>query len=171
VSTPRGAEETAGDPVQGAAVGGGLGLACAADFRVADAASRFVANLARLGFHHGFGLGVTLPEIVGRRAAADMLYPARRVGGEKAVRTGLADRLTEPGRQRDVALDWARSIAAAAPLAVTAIRRTLRAGLAERVRAALEHELAEQTRLWTTEDCAEGIAASLDRRTPAVRGR
>src|ERR1700722_15480289 len=37
--------------VQGAAVGGGLGLACAADFRVADAGSRFAANFALLGFH------------------------------------------------------------------------------------------------------------------------
>ena len=46
--------------VQGAAVGGGLGLALSADFRVASPASRFTANFARLGFHHGFGLSVTL---------------------------------------------------------------------------------------------------------------
>nr|BFE74168.1 hypothetical protein GCM10020092_074690 [Actinoplanes digitatis] len=51
--------------VQGSAVGGGLGLACAADFRVAEASTRFVANFARLGFHQGFGLSVTLPELVG----------------------------------------------------------------------------------------------------------
>src|ERR1700689_5407148 len=49
---------------QGAAVGGGLGLACAADFRVCDEDSRFTANFARLGFHQGFALSVTLPAIV-----------------------------------------------------------------------------------------------------------
>jgi 2-(1,2-epoxy-1,2-dihydrophenyl)acetyl-CoA isomerase len=46
----------------------------------------------------------------------------------------------------------------------------LRAGLAEQVRAALDHELAEQSRLWRTQDSAEGIAASLERRTPTFTG-
>ncbi|MFF2720412.1 enoyl-CoA hydratase/isomerase family protein [Streptomyces sp. NPDC058011] len=156
--------------VQGAAVGGGLGLACAADFRVAEAGSRFVANFALLGFHQGFGLSVTLPELVGRPVASDLLLTGRPVRGEEAVRIGLADRLAEPGRVRETALDWARSIAAAAPLAVRSIRATLRADLPDRVRAALEHELAEQARLWATQDCAEGIAASLERRRPEFRG-
>ena len=53
--------------VQGAAIGGGLGLALAADFRVASPESRFAANFAMLGFHHGFGLTVTLPLVVGHQ--------------------------------------------------------------------------------------------------------
>lgn len=156
--------------VQGAAVGGGLGLACAADFRVADAGSRFAANFALLGFHQGFGLSVTLPDLVGRQAAADMLLTGRRIDGVEAVRIRLADRLAEPGCQRETAFAWAREIAAAAPLAVRSIRATLRADLAGRVRAALERELAEQERLWQTRDSAEGIAASLERRAPVFRG-
>src|SRR5713226_1967297 len=51
--------------IQGAAIGGGLGLALAADFRVASPEARFSANFARLGFHQGFGLSVTLPAVVG----------------------------------------------------------------------------------------------------------
>lgn len=156
--------------VQGSAVGGGLGLACAADFRVAEPATRFVANFARLGFHQGFGLSVTLPELVGRQAATDLLLTGRRVGGEEAVRLGLADRLAEPGQVRDVALAYAHQIAAAAPLAVRSIRATLRADLAARVRKALEHELAEQEVLWATRDSTEGIEASLQRRQPVFRG-
>jgi enoyl-CoA hydratase/carnithine racemase len=156
--------------VQGSAVGGGLGLACAADFRVADAQTRFVANFARLGFHQGFGLSVTLPDLVGRQAATDMLLTGRRIDGGEALRIGLADRLSEPGRQRETAFGWAREIAAAAPLAVRSIRATLRADLARRVRDALDHELAEQERLWHTRDSAEGIAASLERRPPEFVG-
>lgn len=156
--------------VQGAAVGGGLGLACAADFRVADPSTRFVANFALLGFHQGFGLSVTLPDLVGRQVASDMLLTGRRVGGEEAVHIGLADRLAEPGCQRETAFAWARSLAAAAPLAVRSIRATLRADLRQRVAAALDHELAEQSHLWTTGDAAEGIAASLERRQPVFRG-
>jgi len=157
--------------VHGAAVGGGLGLACAVDFRVAEPGSRFVANFARLGFHQGFGLSVTLPELVGRQVATDLLLTGRRIGGEEAARVGLADRLVEPGRVRQAALELAREIAAAAPLAVRSIRATLRAGLAERVRQALEHELLEQAGLWGTADSAEGIAASLQRRPPVFTGR
>ncbi|MFI5933985.1 enoyl-CoA hydratase/isomerase family protein [Actinoplanes sp. NPDC051494] len=157
--------------VHGTAVGGGLGLACAADFRVAEPSTRFVANFATLGFHQGFGLSVTLPELVGRQVATDLLLTARRVGGEEAVRVGLADRLAEPGQVRETAMAWARSIAAAAPLAVRSIRATLRGDLPQRVRRALEHELAEQAVLWQTRDSAEGIAASLERRRPTFEGR
>jgi len=156
--------------VQGTAVGGGLGLACAADFRVAERSTRFVANFAQLGFSQGFALSVTLPELVGRQVAGDMLLTGRRVGGEEAVAVGLADRLAEPGRLRATALEWARSIAAAAPLAVRSMRATLRGDLPSRIRQALEHELAEQTALWKTRDCAEGIAASLQRRAPVFHG-
>jgi enoyl-CoA hydratase/carnithine racemase len=156
--------------VQGSAVGGGLGLACAADFRVAEASSRFVANFARLGFHQGFGLTVTLPALVGPQFAADMLLTARRVDGAEGVRKGLVDRLAEPGQVRVTARDLALEIAASAPLAVRSMRATLRAGLAERVRQALDHELAEQRVLWATGDSAEGIEASRQRRTPVFRG-
>ena len=83
--------------VQGAAIGGGCGLALSADFRVATAQSRFSANFARLGFHHGFALTVTLPAAVGRQAAADLLLTGRRVGGEEALALGLCDRLAGDG--------------------------------------------------------------------------
>src|SRR6266540_3890879 len=50
--------------VHGAAVGGGLGLAMVADFRVTCPEARFSANFTRLGFHPGFGLTTTLPEVI-----------------------------------------------------------------------------------------------------------
>ncbi len=157
--------------VQGAAVGGGLGLACAADFRVASPQARFCANFARIGLHHGFGLSVTLPAIVGQQRALDLLYTGRRVGGEEAVRLGLADRLASPAELRAAAHEFAAEIAASAPLAVRSIRATMRAGLAGRVRLAIDTELAEQEQLWQTADFAEGIRASAERRPPRFDGR
>lgn len=157
--------------VQGAAVGGGLGLACAADFRVADVDARFVANFAVLGFHQGFGLSVTLPEIVGGQVAGDLLMRGGSLGGEDAHAAGLVDRLAPPGRQREIALAWATEFAAAAPLAVASIKQTLRGDRAGRVRAALDRELSEQARLWATEDAEEGIAAARQRRAPIFRSR
>jgi enoyl-CoA hydratase/carnithine racemase len=157
--------------VQGAAVGGGLGLACAADFRVAGITSRFEANFARLGFHCGFGLSLPLPRIVGRGRAELMLYTGRPLRGVEALDAGLADRLAESGDERAVALDLAHEIAAAAPPAVRSMRATMRADLLGRLEAALEHELDEQERLWRTEDAVAGVTASLERREPEFLGR
>jgi enoyl-CoA hydratase/carnithine racemase len=156
--------------IHGPAVGGGLGLALVPDFRVACPEARFSANFTRLGFHPGFGLTVTLPELIGKRAAALMFYTGRRVKGEEAFAMGLADVLVPQAEVRAAALELAREIAASAPLAVLATRATLRAGLAERVRAATEHELAEQTRLRRTADFREGVKASAERRMPRFTG-
>ena len=156
--------------VQGAAVGGGLGLALSADFRVASPESRFWANFARLGFHHGFGMTVTLPAVVGRQAAMELLYTGRRVRGEDALSIGLCDRLVPAGEIRDDARALAAEIAGSAPLAVRSIRRTMRGELADRVREATQHEQAEQLRLMQTEDFREGMRAIAERRNPEFGG-
>lgn len=162
--------------VQGSAVGGGLGLACAADFRVAAPSTRFHANFSALGFHQGFGLSVSLPRIVGEQTASRLMLTAERVTGEQAATIGLADVLVDDGDDanasvRAEALKLAKTLASRAPLAVTSIRATLRGNLADRIADVLEHELAEQEHLWKSEDCAEGIAANLKRRAPTFLGR
>jgi enoyl-CoA hydratase/carnithine racemase len=156
--------------IHGAAVGGGLGLALVPDLRVTCAEARFSANFTRLGFHPGFGLTVTLPELIGPSKAALLFYTGRRVKGDEAVALGLADILVPEADVRTAAQALAREIADSAPLAVTATRATLRRGLADRVRAATERELVEQTRLRATADFAEGIRASAERRVPTFTG-
>ena len=156
--------------VQGAAVGGGLGLALTADFRMAAPEARFSANFARLGFHQGFGLSVTLPRLVGPQVAADLLFTGRRVPGEEAVRLGLADGLVARDKILEAAHGMAREIAMSAPLAVRSIRATLRGDLADQVEAAVAHEHREQVRLQQTADFAEGSRAMAERRIPEFRG-
>jgi 2-(1,2-epoxy-1,2-dihydrophenyl)acetyl-CoA isomerase len=157
--------------VQGAAIGGGLGLACSADFRVAAPEARFAANFARLGFHHGFGLTVTLPLIVGHQRALDLLYTGRRIAGDEAERIGLCDRLVPLAEVRAAARALAEEIAASAPLAVRSIRQTMRGHLADLVSTATDREDAEQVRLRSTTDFVEGIRANAERRIPEFTGR
>ena len=157
--------------IHGAAVGGGLGLALVADFRVTCPEARFCANFTRLGFHPGFGLTTTLPEVIGKANAALMFYTSRRVGGEEAHRMGLADILVAQDQVRPAALTLAAEIAENAPLGVIATRATMRAGLADRVETATAHELAEQSRLRTTDDFKEGVKAMAERRVPNFAGR
>ena len=150
--------------VNGAAIGGGLGLALSADFRIASPESKFSANFAQLGFHHGFGLTVTLPRLVGEQKASELLYTGRRVNGTEALEIGLIDQLVPHNEIESAAFTLAAEIASSAPLAVESIRATLRKGIAEKVAQATQHEMAEQTRLKATEDFAEGTKAVSQRR-------
>jgi enoyl-CoA hydratase/carnithine racemase len=157
--------------IHGAAVGGGLGLAMVADFRVTGPEARFCANFTRLGFHPGFGLTVTLPAVIGPTKAALMFYTSRRVRGAEAHAMGLADLLVAQDQVRAAALSLAAEIAENSPLGLMATRATLRGDLADRVREATERELAEQTRLRRTEDFKEGVKAVAERRAPIFTNR
>jgi 2-(1,2-epoxy-1,2-dihydrophenyl)acetyl-CoA isomerase len=156
--------------VQGAAVGGGLGLALAADFRVATPESRFSCNFAKLGFHQGFGVSVTLPAVVGQQRALELMYTGGQAKGAEALAIGLCDRLTTPEELRAAAHEFASEIAASAPLSLLAIRETMRGELAERVRAATRREHEQQQILRSTADFQEGVAAMTERRSPRFTG-
>ena len=155
--------------VQGAAIGGGLGLALSADFRVACHEARFAANFAKLGFHPGFGSSITLPRVVGMQKAMDMLFTARRVTGEEAFKIGLADKFCSKEKITEEAEQLAMEIASSAPMAVESIRSTLRGNLADQIEQIVDWELSEQVRLQKTEDFKTGIAASLSRETPQFK--
>jgi enoyl-CoA hydratase/carnithine racemase len=150
--------------VQGPAIGGGLGLALSADFRVICENTRFAANFVKLGVHAGFGITHTLPRVVGEQNAARMLYTGQRVGPEQAMAMGLGDMLSAEQDLLTDAFALAAEIAEAAPLAVESTRETLRQGLADSVEKQLEREFAEQQRLSRTGDHQEGIRAVTERR-------
>lgn len=150
--------------VQGAAIGGGMGLAMAADFRVVSPETRLAANFVKIGIHPGFGLTHTLPRAIGVQAAALLFYTGRRIGGEEAVRMGCADLLAPAETLREAALGLAAEIAESAPLAVESTRATLREGLVEAIAAQTAHESREQIALFATEDFKEGVRAVAERR-------
>ena len=157
--------------IHGAAIGGGLGLAVSADFRVTCPEARFAANFTKLGFHPGFGLTTTLPELIGKNNAELMFYTSRRVTGEEAYRWGLANELVPQDQVRDAAMKLAGEIAECSPLGLVSTRATMRKGLADRVLAATNDELVEQNRLRQTEDFKEGVKATAERRVANFKGR
>ncbi|HEX4325250.1 MAG TPA: enoyl-CoA hydratase/isomerase family protein [Burkholderiales bacterium] len=156
--------------VNGGAIGGGLGLALAADFRIVADDARLSANFSRLGYFPGFGMTATLPRLIGQQRAAQMFYTGRRVGAEEAVALGLAERMAPRAELRAAALAFAEEIAGSGPLSVMAIRARLRSGLAEAVDEAIALESAQQARLRQTRDFVEGVAAVAERRTPVFGG-
>jgi len=157
--------------IHGPAVGGGLGLALVADFRVTCPEGRFSANFNRLGFHPGFGLSVTLPRLVGIQQANQLFFTGRRINGEEAVAIGLADLLVPQADVRAQALKLAHEIAVSAPLSLQSTRATLRQGLVAQLEQAVAHESLEQTWQFKTADFKEGVKAMTERRVPQFQGR
>ena len=157
--------------VHGAAIGAGVGLAVAADFRVTCPEARFSTNFTRMNYHPGFGLTATLPLLIGAQQAALLMYTGRRLTGEEALAIGLADYCVPADQVRTKAAELATEIAQSGPLAIVATRETLRRGLADAVARATEREYEEQDWLRKTADFKEGIKAMGERRLPDFQAR
>ena len=97
--------------VEGYAVAGGLELALWCDLRVAGRDAVFGVFCRRWGVPLMDGGTIRLPRLIGHSHALDLILTGRGVAGEEAQRMGLANRLTEPGRALDEALDLAHSLA------------------------------------------------------------
>lgn len=152
--------------IEGAAIGGGLGVALTADFRITCPEAKFSANFNRLGFHPGFGLSFTLPHLIGKQQAAKLLYTGARIGGEQALRIGLVDEVVSQNEVRAHALALAQEIAISSPRAVQATRTTLRGDFLDRVRLAVVRESEVQAVQMNTADLLEGVNAAKERRNP-----
>lgn len=157
--------------IQGAAIGGGLGVALTADFRVTCEEARFSANFTRMSFHPGFGLTCTLPRLVGAQQAALLFYTGRRVPGGEAVALGMAELLVPLVDIRAAAIAMAEDIATSGPLALISTRETVRRGLIDAFETATERELTEQDWLRKTADFHEGTKAMGERREPVFSSK
>ena len=97
--------------VEGYAVAGGLELAAWCDLRVAARTAVFGVFCRRWGVPLVDGGTVRLPRLIGHSHALDMILTGRPVGGEEALRMGLANRLVEAGQARSAAVALAKEIA------------------------------------------------------------
>jgi enoyl-CoA hydratase/carnithine racemase len=143
--------------VNGFALGGGLELALACDFRVGAEDARFGLPEVLLGVIPGGGGTQRLPRLVGASRAKELIMTGRQVRADEALAIGLVNRVVAPDDVRDAALAWAAELAAgplvAHALAKAAVDRGLEGSLADGL--AVEQEaFAAAAR---TEDAARGI--------------
>jgi enoyl-CoA hydratase len=94
--------------VNGAAVGGGFGIAAACDLRIAARGAMFCTQFIKLGISGcDIGISYTLPKLVGATRAAELIFTARRFGADEAERIGLVSEVVEGerllGRTREIA--------------------------------------------------------------------
>jgi enoyl-CoA hydratase len=157
--------------IRGYCIGGGLLMALRADIRVAAEGSQFGVPAARLGLGYAFGGVEELVALVGPSWTAEILFSARRLSADEALRIGLLNRVVPPDRLEPEVRALAGAIAANAPLTVrackVAIREAMRAP-ADRDRALVD-QLVEQC--FRSEDYREGQAAFAEKREPRFRGQ
>jgi enoyl-CoA hydratase len=155
--------------VNGHAVGAGLCLALACDIRYAARGAKMSAPFTQLGMHAGMAATYLLPEAVGTAAARDLLLTGRAVDADEALRLGLVSAVYDGDALLDEALNAARRVAGAGPIATRLTKAGLRAGHGS-LEEALMYEALAQPVTFATDDLREGLAASRERRTPNFAG-
>ncbi|HET6950512.1 MAG TPA: enoyl-CoA hydratase-related protein [Acidimicrobiales bacterium] len=157
--------------VNGAAVGWGMELALMADIRVASDRARFGELFVKRGLCSDVaGLG-RLAQLVGREAAAELLFTGRVVDAAEALRLGLVSRVVPHDDLLPAALALAGEIAANPPLAVQRLKAGLRRALDPDWDDLGRWVSASLAELFRTDDHKEGVAAFLERREPRFAGR
>jgi enoyl-CoA hydratase/carnithine racemase len=157
--------------LNGHAVGGGFGLALVCDLRIGAVGAKYGANFVKLGLAPGMSISYLLPRIVGMPNASELLLTGRLVDGREAQALGILNRAVPAEQVLPEAMALARTIAENAPLAVRATKAAIRRGLALTVREAAREEAVAQAETLASDDCREGIAALLEKRTPSFTGR
>ncbi|MCP5372236.1 MAG: enoyl-CoA hydratase/isomerase family protein [Hyphomicrobiales bacterium] len=154
--------------VRGWCVGGGMVLTTMCDLLVAARTARFSYPEVKVGFSGGLisNLAARIPH----KIAMELLLVGEPVSAERAYEVGYVNRLVDEGGEAAAALELAQRIRAAAPLAVSMLKRfaaqVLPQGPSERAAAARVQVDAVNT----SADGAEGMAAFRDKRPPVFRG-
>ncbi len=157
--------------IDGYAMGAGLELALACDFRLATIRSEFAFPEIRLGMIPGSGGTQRAIRLIGVTRAKLFMMTGRRVSAEEAEAWGLITEAVRNGTLDDAVAALARELAERAPLALRTLKTVLNRGLDAPLETALELERKAYAWLRSTHDYAEGVTSFLEKRPPKYEGR
>ncbi|GLZ15129.1 enoyl-CoA hydratase [Actinomadura sp. NBRC 104425] len=149
--------------ITGYALGGGLEVALAADFRVAGEGAKVGQPEIQLGIIPGAGGTQRLARLVGPAKAKDLIFSGRHVAADEALAMGLVDRVVPDAEVYTAARQWAATFVGGPALALRAAKQVIDAGLEVDLETGLEMERTQFAALFATEDQAAGMRSFMER--------
>lgn len=158
--------------LHGDAVGGGLGLALACDYRIAAHGIRLAAPFVKIGLAGcDMSAGYFLPRLVGLGRATDLMMSGRFVDAEEAERIGLVTRTVSPDELERVVDELADALAASPPRALAFTKRAIRRSFDRDMGAEFDYEVYAQVQCLQSEDHKEALSAFREKRQGRFEGR
>jgi enoyl-CoA hydratase/carnithine racemase len=156
--------------IEGFALGGGLELALVGDIIVAGAEAKFGLPEIKLGMMPGGGGTQTLPRLIGKPLAKELMWTGRRISAQEALQLRLLNHLTERGKALEKAREIAKAIAQNAPIPVMMTKSVIDRGVDMSLADGFEAEGDASFLLYFTNDRDEGLKAFKEKRSPDFRG-
>jgi enoyl-CoA hydratase/carnithine racemase len=156
--------------VNGAAVGAGMDLSLACDFRVAGTSARFSEGYIRVGLLPGNGGCYFLPRLVGTARALELLWTGDFIGAEEALSCGLVSHVYPDAELMDRTVELAKRLADGPPVQVRDIKKLVYQSLRTDLRTSLDSVSAHMAVVQSTDDYKEAIKAFKEKRKPVFKG-
>jgi len=157
--------------INGYALGGGLDMALACDFRIAATGAKLGEQYINVGLLPDVGGTQRLPRLVGLAKAKEMIFLGDVVDAEGAEKIGLVNRVVSPEDLEAETGAFARRLAAAPTAAIGLAKKAMHEGLAKDILSGLEIEAHCQTFALQTSDAREGLSAVQEKRAPHFLGK
>lgn len=158
--------------INGPVVGLGLVIALYCDLRLASDTARFSTTFARRGLVAEYGMAWTLPRIVGVANALDLLFSARTIDANEALRMGLVNQVIPQAVFPEKVHEYARELASSvSPRSLRVIKRQVYEAMLQPLSEAFDISVREMMASFETEDFKEGVAHFVEKRAPAFTGK
>jgi 2-(1,2-epoxy-1,2-dihydrophenyl)acetyl-CoA isomerase len=157
--------------VPGSAAGIGMSMVLQCDLVIMADDAFLLSPFTTISLVPDGGLSWLLVRQLGYHRAFQLSVEAERIPAARCVELGLANKAVPAADLQDAALEWARSLAARAPLSLAATKRAMRVALDHDWSASFDVEAKLQGELLGCEDNKEGIAAFFEKRAPVFKGR
>jgi enoyl-CoA hydratase len=158
--------------INGLALGGGLELALACNFRVAVKEAKLGLPEVRIGLMPAYGGTVLLPRLVGSARAEQMMLSGESIAADDALAIGLVNRVcATPDEVVRLAHDFVQPFCSHSLVPQQAIRRAIREGEQLPLQEALAHEADIMDGVSSSEDCIEGVMSFIEKRPPQWKDR
>jgi len=156
--------------INGAAAGAGLGLALAADIRLAARSARFVFGFTGIGLTTDSATSLMLPLLIGLARASEVAFTNAPVSAEQALSYGLVNRVVDDTDLAAEAAKLAAQLAAGPTRALGLTKRAFNHALLPHLEDVLDYEAHLQEAAGRTADHREGVKAFLEKRKPEFKG-